>query len=381
MPPRIRLNECLWIRSQNVESQSVFTPTLRSLDQRGVEVWRLESCSPESLRRLRDQVWKIDKHVILQGLLASELNALRPIFESRKNFSVMPIDWWNSPFWFSQNATFHIFFNYNGIAVRTGRARFLAGDRPPWFFFPDRLVRYLVQSALLRPAALLAAPLLDFVKGRQRSSGAVDESRLLYFPFPIAEEDVPLQEEPFRYDFTNMGATNGPWLMRDPYAPASLNFANLYYDRQRLIDLIGKFNGQPFTVFDRRHNYSFLPWEELNRIVRGSRFMVCTGGLHQNSVPKFLEYACLGVPMIGAALPFEFPWLDQCLFAVDAMKISPAELKPKLAEALQRHPVLRGNCLALRETLKKMYHPHTLLDLLQDQIDGKPVPSGYLKEN
>jgi hypothetical protein len=176
-----------------------------------------------------------------------------------------------------------------------------------------------------------------------------------------------------------MGATNGPWLMRDAYAPASLNFANLYCDRQRLIDLIGQFDGRPFKVYDRRRNYSFLPWEELNRIIRQSRFVVCTGGLHQNSVPKFLEYACLGIPMIGTGLPWEFPWLDQCLFTVDAMKITPAELKLKLAEALEQQPKLRNNCLAVRETLLKMYHPQTLLDMLQEQMDGNPIRPGYLK--
>jgi len=132
-------------------------------------------------------------------------------------------------------------------------------------------------------------------------------------------------------------------------------------------------------VFDRRRNYTFLPYEELNRIVRQSRFMVCTGGLHQNSVPKFLEYACLGVPMIGTRLPFEYPWLDDCLFPVDAMNISAAELKPKLAEALELQPKLRANCLAWRERLLKMYHPDALLDLLQAQMDGQPIPPDYLK--
>jgi glycosyltransferase involved in cell wall biosynthesis len=201
----------------------------------------------------------------------------------------------------------------------------------------------------------------------------------LYFPFSITEEQAPLKTETPLYDFTNVGGTSGPWVIRDPYAPAWLNFANLYYDRKRLIDLIGQFDGRPFKVFDRRRSYSFLPWEELNRVIRQSRLMVCTGGLHQNSVPKFLEYACLGVPMIGAGVPFEFPWLDQCLFTVDAMNISAAELKLKLAEALELQPKLRDNCLALRETLLKMYHPQTLLEMAQEQIDGKPIRPGYLK--
>jgi hypothetical protein len=176
-----------------------------------------------------------------------------------------------------------------------------------------------------------------------------------------------------------MGATMGLWFVRDAYASAWLNFANLYCDRQRLIDLIVRFDGRPFKVFDRRRNSSFLPWEELNRIIRQTRFIMCTGGLHQNSVPKFLEYACLGVPMIGSMLPFEFPWLDSCLFPVDAMKITPAELKLKLQEALDLYPKLRANCLAMRENLFKLYDAERLLDLLQEQIDGRPMPPGYLK--
>ncbi|MEI8288560.1 MAG: hypothetical protein WCH99_03750 [Verrucomicrobiota bacterium] len=379
MPPIVRLNKCLWIHSRNVECQSVFKPLLETLAQRDIAIQRLEDCATDSIDRVRELVWKTDQHVILHGLLASELNALRPVFERRKNFSILPIDWWNTPSWYPQNATYYIFYNYNGIAVRTQQTNFLQKNRPPWLFYPDRLVRFAVLSALLRPPALAAAPLIDLFKNWQRHSHPVAAQRLLYFPFAITKEQVPLQLQPPRYDYTNMGATNGPWLMRDPYAPAWLNFANLYCDRQRLLGLMLGFEGKPFTIFDRRRNYSFLPWEELNHIVRQSRFMICTGGLHQNSVPKFLEYACLGVPMIGALLPFEYPWLDDCLFSVDAMNISASELKLKLAEALDMQPKLHANCLAWRDRLLKMYHPDALLDLLQDQMDGKPIPPGYLK--
>ena len=379
MQLKIQLKDCLWVCGRNIECQAVFKPALRAQERRGAKMWRLNDCSAGNLRQLRDRVWKTDEHVILQGLLAGELSKLRPIFQGRKNFSLVLIDWWNSPFWFSKNATYLIFHNYNGIMVRTGQARFLAEDRPPWFLFPEKAIYYELAGGLLRPAALATAPILDVVKRWQRMRDTVEPRRLLYFPFPIVAEDVPLQEESPQYDFTNMGATMGLWFMRDAYASAWLNFANLYCDRQRLIDLIVRFDGRPFKVFDRRRNYSFLPWEELNRIIRQSRFAVCTGGLHQNSVPKFLEYTCLGVPMIGTALPFEFPWIDQCLFAVDAMKISAAELKLKLAQALELQPKLRANCLALRDTLLNLYHPQTLLDLLQDQFDGKPIPAGYLK--
>jgi hypothetical protein len=122
-----------------------------------------------------------------------------------------------------------------------------------------------------------------------------------------------------------------------------------------------------------------MPWEELTRIIRQSRFMVCTGGMHRNSITKFLEYPCLGVPMIGTALPYEHPWLDQCMVTVDAMTITPESLKPRLVEAMDTYPKLRQNCLALRDTLLKQYHPEVLLDMLQEQIEGKPIRPGYLK--
>lgn len=359
----------------------MFQPLLKAMDQRGLQIRRIEDWSSENLQRLRQELWKSDQHVILQGLLPRQMNLLRPIFERRKNFSVVLIDWWTSPFWFSRNATFLLFHNYNGIAARTHPSFSLNEDRAPFFFPVERPVPYAVASAVLRPPALLAAPVIELFNHWQRRTAPVDRRRLLYFPFAITEDQVPLQSLPPEYDFTNMGATSGPWLMRDPYAPAWLSFANLYSDRRRLIDMIVRFDGRPFKVYDRRRNYSFLPWEELNRIIAQSRFMICTGGLHRNSVAKYLEYACLGVPMFGTTIPFEFPWLDQCVFAVDPMKISPAELKVKLAESLELQPKLRDNCLKWRDTLLKMYNPGTLLDLLQDQIDGKPIPSGYLKEN
>ena len=85
------------------------------------------------------------------------------------------------------------------------------------------------------------------------------------------------------------------------------------------------------------------------------------------------------ITIIGATLPFEYPWLDECVFPVDAMRITPRELKPQLHAALEAYPRLRANCLAAREKLLALYDAEHLLQLLQDQIDGKPMPKGYLK--
>ena len=356
----------------------MFHPTVRALSRRGAPAWLLGNCEAEGLARLRERLWKSDEHVILEGLLACELRSLYPIFRERKNFSVVLIDWWNSPFWFSQNATYLMFHNYNGIAVRTGRGQFLAA-KPPLFVKPDVPMWYPRICALLRGPALAASPILQAAKWWRRTHDRIDASRLLYFPLPLCADDVPLKPEPPTYDFTSLGATVGSWVMRDPYVPARLNFANLYADRQRLIDLIGRLDGKPFAVFDRRKNYSFMPWEELCRLLRRSRFLLCTGGLQQSSIPKFMEYVCAGTPILGDTLPFEYPWLDACVYRLDAMKIRPEELKPKLHEALELQPRLKENCLAAREQVLAQYEAGRLLDILQDQIDGKPVPPGYLK--
>jgi hypothetical protein len=133
-----------------------------------------------------------------------------------------------------------------------------------------------------------------------------------------------------------------------------------------------------YRVFDlRRANY--LDWNNYCRTTQSSRFAIATGGLHQNSVAKYCEFACLGVPMIGEEIPFEYPWLSKCLFPVDIAHVTPNELEPQLYEALMQQPRLRENCLNLRDQLFKLYNPHRILDLLQEQADGKPIPPGYLK--
>jgi hypothetical protein len=54
-------------------------------------------------------------------------------------------------------------------------------------------------------------------------------------------------------------------------------------------------------------------------------------------------------------------------------------LKEQLKKAFQLQPKLRQNCLALRETLLRLYDPVRVFDMAQDQIEGKPIPPGYLR--
>ena len=83
--------------------------------------------------------------------------------------------------------------------------------------------------------------------------------------------------------------------------------------------------------------------------------------------------------MVGEEIPFEYPWLKDCLFAVDTLHVTRKQLELQLREALSQQSRLRENCLNIRESLLKLYNPHRVLDLLQEQADGKPIPPGYLK--
>jgi hypothetical protein len=289
------------------------------------------------------------------------------------------IDWWTSPWWYTRHAE-NLFFNlYNGIAVRSGQAELIEHWNPPLLSKPELPIAFHIAAASLRPIALMAWPFRDLVKRQQRQHDNADLKRLFYFPIPVNPEGLPpLQRDPPAYDFSNTGSTYGIWLMRDAYASAQYDFANIYRDRERLIDVILQFEGRPYTVFDRRPKPR-LSWEEYCRVVRQSRYAISTGGLHEASIPKFLEYVCMGTPVLGRALPFEYPLLRNCIFNIDSMTLAPAEMKTKLDEALAVQPKLKENCLAVRDKIIQLYDPQRILDLLQDQLDGKPIPPEYVQ--
>lgn len=379
---RLKLDDALWIRGEAIDkTQRNARTETRMLRERGVAVCLLKnSTDPAELEEIRKLVFQSDRHVILSRLGGKELNALRPIFEQRRNFSLVVDDWWSMPGWFNRHADYLFFRNYNGMIVRAGLEPLVpAGAGVPWFCAPEKMAWYPVACSLLRAPALLASPFWNALKSVQRRSDQRDPKTMIYFPFPIAPEDVPLGTEKLEHDFSNLGGTCGYWVMRDAHSPAELTFANLYYDRKRLIELIGQFEGNPFTVFDWRRNGRFLPFDEYARELRKSRFTVATGGYHLASIPKYLEYICLGTPIIGAGLPYEYPWLDECMVSVDIMRTIPAQLKPQLHTALDQYGKIREKCLAWREKLFQLYDIHRLLEVAQMQIDGQPVPPGYLK--
>ena len=385
MAGRLSINESLWVCGGRRVQELLYPRTeIAALRARGARVFPLDESKGENgIEELRRLLWNSDVHVVLMWLYPYQIKSLYPILRERKNFSIVLDDWWFCPPWFTREAEHIIFRFYNGIAVRTGLAPFVTAE-PPWLGNPDNTLSSLYgkSAALLRLPALAAWPFVDAFKWVQRQREAIRPERLLYMPLPVIPESLPLKGEKVEYDFSLTGSTVGVWLMRDACASFKHTFANLYCDRQRLLNLIVPFDGNPFRVYDWRRQPGGQPpksWDDYTRITRQSRYAISTGGLHNAGLPKYLEYACLGVPMIGRKTPFEFPWLDDCLFEMDAMRLNSGNIKPLLDEAIERWPVLRENCLKWREKLFKQHDSHRLLEMLQAQADGKPIPPEYLR--
>jgi hypothetical protein len=385
MPQRHRLviNECLWVCGG---SQTTFQRhairDLEALRQRGAKIFVLKSHKDtDGLEQLRRLLRQTDDHIILGWMEPYKLAAIYPLIRERKNFSIIGDDWWIVPNWFMREAQYILFRKYNGIATYLEKAPFVQAGEPPFFFNPYPQVGvYPIICALLRPPTVAIAPVVDWWNRQRRRDEAITPEKYLYFPWAINAEDMAGQDEKLEYDFANTAGTTGVWVMRNPRVPTRYSLASLYEDRRRLINSIARFENNPFKFYDCRREKSFwLPYDEYMRKSRQSRYVVTTGGLQDAALHKFLEYLCLGTPMIGRGLPFEYPWLDDCLFPVDTMHVTPDQLKPLLHQALDRYPVMRENCLKWRERVLGLHNIHRILDMVQDQANGKPVPPGYLK--
>lgn len=379
------INQSLWVRGDEIcRTQRNAISETQALRERGAQVFLLKGPGDrDGLAKLKRMLWETDVHVVLSWLHPKELHALRPLFKDRKNFSLLSDDWYIHPYWFMREADYLLFRKYNGIAVRRGLAPFLSGGQPPFLVDPrPELGNYALACAALRPVTWAISPVIEAWQRWQRRSEPADPARLLYFPFAIDPANVPVGTVEPRYDFANTGGILGLWIMRDAYAPFRHTFANLYQDRRLLVNAIAQFENKPFTFYDwlrELHITRRLTYAEYILKNHQSRYLIASGGLHDATVPKYTEYACVGTPMIGRGLPFEYPWLDDCLIPVDMMHLTPDYLKPILHQALDRYPQMRQNCLNWRDRLLKLYDLQNLLDLVQEQADGKPIRPGYLK--
>jgi hypothetical protein len=377
------INESLWVCS-GVRHREILYPRMEvaALQERGAKVFLFDGAEDskgyEELVRLLRQS---DVHVVLMWCRPGDMKALYPILRERKNFSIMTDDWWIVPNWFMREAEYVVHRMYNGIAVRRGYSKFVTYP-PPLFVKPQTISPYAIAALALRPVALTLWPFVDIYKWFQRRGEKNRLERLLYFPYSVSPESLPLKAQEIKYDFALTGSTVGVWLMRDPFASFKYTYANLYDDRRQLMNLIAQFSEKPFKVYDWRKFPKGRPagsWEDYLQLTQQSRYVLATGGCHNAGLPKHLEYACLGTPMIGRKLPFEYPWLDDCIFDVDLTGLTAKQMKPLLDEALARQPALHENCLKWRERLFKLYDPHSLFDMLQAQADGRPIPSDYLR--
>jgi len=373
----ISLNESLWVYGENIYRT---TPNARTeidaVKARGAATFMLKShTDTDGLEQLRRQVWEKDRHVVLTRLHPCEMSAIKPIFLDRKNFSVVYDDWWIMPYWFTREAEYVVFRKYNGVGIRLGKAIWTKYTPPLFYnpFNPDCRTGYSLAASALRLPMLAISPAVNLANIYRRRTETIKPERYLYFPFAVKEANLPLRSDiQYKYDFTNTWNVCGIFMMRDPFVPFHHTFANLYADRFKMTQLLLKTN---YAVFRGRNR----DWSSYVDTIQTSRYCVASGGLCDKFNPNFLECACLGTPMIGRSVPLEAPWFDDCLFPVGIMNMTPGKIKPLLQEALDRQAVLRENCLNWRDRLLKMYDPNTLLDMLQAQIDGQPVPPGYLK--
>ena len=373
----ISLNDCVWVYGEKIYTALRNAQTeIDAVKERGLATVMLKNTrDPAELEQLRRRLWQNDAHVILTRLHPSEMQDLQPIFRERKNFSVIYDDWWIMPNWFTREARHVIFRKYNGIAIRLGKAPWTNHAPPLWYnpFFPDARSNYALVASALRLPLLAVSPAVNFANFFRRQSESTAPDRFLYFPFSIKAEDVPLQNDvPYQYDFANIWSVCGIFMMRDPFAPFHHTFANLYADRLKMTKLL-------LTTAHSFYHTRKKNWTDYTHLIRSTRYAVASGGLCDKFNPNFLECACLGTPMIGRSVPFDAPWFDECLFPVDLFNLTTADCKAVFEAALERQPALREKCLNWRDRLLHMYSPHTLLDVLQTQIDGHPVPPGYLK--
>ena len=380
--PRLSLNQSLWVCG-GARCREILYPRVEvaALRERGAEVFLFNGAKDaKGLAELQSRLRR-DVHVVLMWLRPAEMNALHPLLRDRKNFSVVIDDWWITPRWLMRDSDYIVNRMYNGVATRLGESK-LVTIEPPLFGKPQVITPYAIAAAALRLPALAAWPFVDAVRSLQRQNEGIHPERLLYLPFSVVPDALPLKDEKIEHDFALTGNTVGVWLMRDAYSSFKHTFANLYHDRERLMNLIAPFNNRPFKIYDWRQLPNGRPpesWEDYTRLIRQSRFVIASGGVHNAGLPKHLEYACLGTPMIGPNTLFEFPWLDECLFEVNPMRLKPDQMKPLLDEAMSRYPTLRDNCLKWRERLFKLHVIHRLFDMLQAQADGQPIPPDYLR--
>src|SRR5471030_2649124 len=111
MPSPIKLQNCLWVHGP-AATNPLCAPFVKELQRRNIRTANLS----QGIENLRKLLVKTDAHVILLYTFPRETETLYPLFKDRKNFSVLIVDWWVSPFWFTRHAEYVFYSLYSGIA-------------------------------------------------------------------------------------------------------------------------------------------------------------------------------------------------------------------------------------------------------------------------
>ena len=380
---RIQLTKCIWVLDRASQKHRHCAGYARALAALGVRTEQYEHArDAESVARVSQVLRSTDEHVVFFFVGPATFRAFYPVLKERRNYTVITDDWWNTPHWFVRNADYVLFRTFSFLAVRLGLGRFAPFGETPVLTMPQPLTRFGLIMTAARLTSLALTPVLQMMKAWQRTLETTPIERMIYFPYALRGEDVTFDANPtYRYDFSNVSNIYAPFISQDPFVPCWFTGANFYADRNRLVKSMLAWEGQPFRLLNwqGRNRVGGSLYDELCDVVRSSRFTVATGGIHQNPVSKFIENVCLGTPMIGRRLPYEHAWLDQCLFPIDTFTVNAGNIKPKLEEALALQPKMRESCLGLRDELLERYSFENVLRMAQDQIDGKPIPPGYLK--
>ena len=226
MPRRLKLEECFG--SQPNSEHMVFQPSIKALSAREKN-YRCAEDDRNPFQAKRDPV-KTDDHVSCR-IAAAGTACHRPIRESRKEFFHRSDRWW--PIVVVHPACRVPFFNlYSGVA---------SGPSAPgsWMIgiLPFQNAEMWIKSTSLRPCSGLFAGRFTAARdiaARRQALDDLDPRRFLYFRFHQHERFAAAYRCPRRMTSRTSARR---WHLADARCARSnqYDFANLYYDRDRLI--------------------------------------------------------------------------------------------------------------------------------------------------
>ncbi len=305
-------------------------------------------------------------HLIFCYLLPHQVKSLFKEVKDRRNFSMIIDDWWDQPFEITILADNLIFRKNHGVMVRRGLLPFMGPDEPPYFTWnPGGL--YAKFASIAR---VYCSGFHYYGEGFQTVLRKQVAAKQRIFHLPYSSDfaaDVPIRELVPKHEFLQTHAIVGIWPMRDPFATERYGFANLYYDRLKLANGVNQWQGS-FSICDNRRDPVRIPYPEYMQRCQQSKFVIATGGLHQAAVPKFMEHIATATPIFGMDIPGEMPWLKDCTFRVNALRLNGGQIRKAMQDAIDDYPRLKQNCENHREKIIREYRFDQLITKLERQV-------------